>query len=252
MEATLDLDVLSKSPTGEIVAEETTEELDDILDEVVNLAEIIEGQKHVLDNMVPEEEAVDETDFAMQTGDYLELEIDLPTEATESQAKITSLAEETESALDALIDAENEFMDALAKEAWANGARDSSLRVTGKDSESKDTEKSLAENLNTREEGVCDAPAENTVSEEKSDKLPAYNEQSSDDFLVDQELESEVEDVSAPVGEASTAQVSIDQLTDVLSKKIEATIVRLMEKRLSVIVERSIAETLEKILANIR
>jgi len=253
MEATLDLDVLSKSPTTETVAEETTEELDDILDEVVNLAETVEAEDSVLDNMVAAgEEAVYETDFAMQTGDYLELEIDLPIEATESQAKKTPLAEETESALDALIEAETEVMDALAKEAGANDAQDASSTVTDKDSESKDTEKSLAEDLNTREEGVCDAPAENTVSEEKSDKLPAYNEQSSDDFLVDQELESEVEDFSAPVGEASTAQVSIDQLTDVLSKKIDATIVRFMEKRLSVIVERSIAEKLEKILANIR
>jgi hypothetical protein len=252
MEATLDLDVLSKSPTGEIVAEETTEELDDILDEVVNLAEIIEGQKHVLDNMVPEEEAVDETDFAMQTGDYLELEIDLPTEATESQAKITSLAEETESALDALIDAENEFMDALAKEAWANDSRDSSSTVTGKDSEDKDTETSLAEELNRSEENVCDAPVENTVSDETSDKLLAFNEKSSKDSLVARDSESEVQDVSAPVGEASIPQVSIDQLTDMLRMKIDATIARLIEERLSVIVERSIAETLERILANIR
>jgi hypothetical protein len=253
MEATLDLDELSKSPTGEIVADETTEELDEILDEVANLAITVEAENSILDNMVPDgEEAVDETDFAMQTGETLELEIDLPMEATESQAKITSLAEETESALDALIDVENEVMDALAKEAGANDAQDASSTVTDKDSESKDTEKSLAEDLNTREEGVCDASAENTVSEEKSDKLPAYNEQSSDDFLVDQELESEVEDVSAPVGEASTAQVSIDQLTDMLRMKIDATIARLIEERLSVIVERSIAETLERILANIR
>jgi hypothetical protein len=120
MEATLDLDVLSKSPTTETVAEETTEELDDILDEVVNLAETVEAEDSVLDNMVAaREEAVYETDFAMQTGDYLELEIDLPMETTESQAKITPLAEETESALDALIDVENEVMDALAKEAEA-------------------------------------------------------------------------------------------------------------------------------------
>jgi len=253
MEATLDLDVLSKSPTTETVAEETTEELDDILDEVVNLAETVEAEDSVLDNMVAAgEEAVYETDFAMQTGDYLELEIDLPMETTESQAKKTPLAEETESALDALIEAETEVMDALAKEAGANDAQDASSTVTDKDSESKDTEKSLAEDLNTREEGVCDAPAENTVSEEKSDKLPAYNEQSSDDFLVDQELESEVEDVSAPVGEISILQSSTDQLADVLNKKIEMTVSRIVEEQLSVIVERSIAEKLEKILANIR
>ena len=167
MEATLEFEMLRDTPVAEMVAEEATKELDDILDEVVNLAETIEDQKPVLDNIVADgEEAVDETDFAMQTGDYLELEIDLPMEATEPQAKTTPLAEETESAFDALIDAENEVMAALAKEVGANGSGDSLLTVAGKDSEDTDIEKSLAEDSNTREESVCDAPAENTVSNE--------------------------------------------------------------------------------------
>jgi len=252
MEATLEFEMLSDTSVAEMIAEETTKELDDILDEVVNLAETIEDQKPVLDNIVADgEEAVDETDFAMQTGDYLELEIDLPMEATEPQAKTTPLAEETESAFDALIDAENEVMAALAKEVGANGSGDSLLTVAGKDSEDTDIEKSLAEDSNTREESVCDAPAENTVSNETYDKLPAYNEQSSEDFLGVQESVSKVEDVSASVGEASTPQGSSDQLTDMLSKKIEATIARLVEERLSIIVERCIAEKLEGILANI-
>ena len=253
MEATLEFEMLSDTSVAEMIAEVTTKELDDILDEVVNLAETIEDQKPVLDNIVADgEEAVDETDFAMQTGDYLELEIDLPMEATEPQAKTTPLAEETESAFDALIDAENEVMAALAKEVGANGSGDSLLTVAGTDSEDTDTEKSLAEDSNTREESFCDAPAENTVSNETYDKLPAYNEQSSEDFLGVQESVSKVEDVSAPVGEASTPQSSSDQLTDMLSKKIEATIARLVEERLSIIVERCIAEKLERILANIR
>jgi type III secretory pathway component EscV len=252
MEATLEFEMLSDTSVAEMIAEETTKELDDILDEVVNLAETIEDQKPVLDNIVADgEEAVDETDFAMQTGDYLELEIDLPMEATEPQAKTTPLAEETESAFDALIDAENEVMAALAKEVGANGSGDSLLTVAGTDSEDTDIEKSLAEDSNTREESVCDAPAENTVSNETYDELPAYNEQSSEDFLGVQESVSKVEDVSASVGEASTPQGSSDQLTDMLSKKIEATIARLVEERLSIIVERSIAEKLEGILANI-
>ena len=252
MEATLEFEMLSDTSVAEMIAEETTKELDDILDEVVNLAETIEDQKPVLDNIVADgEEAVDETDFAMQTGDYLELEIDLPMEATEPQAKTTPLAEETESAFDALIDAENEVMAALAKEVGANGSGDSLLTVAGTDSEDTDIEKSLAEDSNTREESVCDAPAENTVSNETYDELPAYNEQSSEDFLGVQESVSKVEDVSASVGEASTPQGSSDQLTDMLSKKIEATIARLVEERLSIIVERSIAEKFERILANI-
>jgi type III secretory pathway component EscV len=252
MEATLEFEMLKDTSVAEMVAEEATKELDGILEEVVNLAETIEGQEPVLDNMVADgEEAVDETDFAMQTGDYLELEIDLPMEATEPQAKTTPLAEETESAFDALIDVENEVMAALAKEVGVNDPGDSLLTVAGTDSEDTDTEKSLAEDSNTREENVCDAPVENTVSDETYDKLPAYNEQSSEDFLGVQESESKGEDVSAPVGEVFTPQGSSDQLPDMLGKKIEATIARLVEERLSIIVEGAILEKLDTIFSSI-
>ena len=252
MEATLGFEMLRDTSVSETVDEESIKELDDILDEVVNLAENIVGQEPVLDNMVTDgEEAVDETDFAMQTGDYLELEVDLPMEATEPQTKTTPLAEETESALDALIDAENEVMAALAKDAGVNDPGDFLLTVAGTDSEDTDTEKSLAEDSNTREEGVCNAPVENTVSNETYDKLSAYDEQSSEDFLGVQESESKVEDVSAPVGEASTPQSSSDQLTDMLGKKIEATVALLVEERLSVIVEGAIAEKLDTIFSSI-
>ena len=219
MEATL----LKDTSVAEMIAGEASKELDDILDEVVNLAETMKAEKLIVDNVVADgEEAVDETDFAMQTGDYLELEMDLPLEATEPQAKTTPLAEETESAFDALIDLENEVMAALAKDAGVNDPGDSLLTVVGKDSEDTDTEKSLAEDSNTREESVCDAPAENKV-----------------------------EDVSAPVGEASTPQGSNDQLADVLGKKIEVTVARLVEERLSVLVEGAILEKLDTIFASI-
>jgi len=75
MEATLGFEMLRDTSVSETVDEESIKELDDILDEVVNLAENIVGQKPVLDNMIADgEKAVDEIDFAMQTGDYLELE----------------------------------------------------------------------------------------------------------------------------------------------------------------------------------
>ena len=125
------------------------------------------------------------------------------------------------------------------------------MTVAGTDSEDTDTEKSLAEDSNTSEESLCDAPAENTVSNETYDKLPAYNEQSSEDFLAVQKSESKVEDVSAPVGEASTPQGSNDQLADVLGKKIEVTVARLVEERLSVLVEGAILEKLDTIFASI-
>jgi len=250
MEATLDLD---RSPRGEIVAEETTEELDDILDEVVNLAETVEGQKPVLDNMVPDgEEAIEATDQAMQPGETLELEMDFPIEITKSQAKKTPLAEETKSAFDALIDAENEVMDSLAKEAVANDAQDASSTVTGKDSGHEGAEKILAEDSNTPEDSVCDAPVENAVSDETSDKLPAHNEKSSEESLSSRDSDSEVEDVSATVYETLIPQGSTDQLADVLSKKIEMTVSRIVEEQLSVLVERIVTDKIKGILATIR
>jgi hypothetical protein len=175
MEATLDLD---RSPRGEIVAEEITDELDYILDEVVNMAETVEGQKPFLDNIVPDgEEAIEATDQVLQSGETLELEMDFPIEITESRPKTTPMAEETKSAFDALIDAENEVMDSLAKEAAADDAQDASSALTGRDSEPKDSEKSLAKDSKTFEEGL-------------SDVLPAHSEKSSKDSLGSQDSDS--------------------------------------------------------------
>ena len=68
MEATL----LKDTSVAEMIAGEASKELDDILDEVVNLAETMKAEKLIVDNVVADgEEAVDETEFAMQTGDYL-------------------------------------------------------------------------------------------------------------------------------------------------------------------------------------
>ena len=146
MKDTLALEMLRDTSVAEMVAEETTEELDDILKEVVNLAEAIEAEKPGGDSIAADgEETAKETDKMMQTGDDLELEIELPEEVTTPQGKITPLSEETESALDALADVENEPMASLAKEAGANDSRDSSPTVTDNDSEDKDIEKNLAE-----------------------------------------------------------------------------------------------------------
>ena len=78
MEATLEFEMLKDTSVAEMVAEGATKELDDILDEVVNLAETMKAEKFTVDNVVADgEEAVDETDFAMQASDELELEIEV-------------------------------------------------------------------------------------------------------------------------------------------------------------------------------
>jgi len=129
MEATLEFEMLRDTSVAEMVAEESTKELDDILDEVVNLAETMGVEKFIVDNMFADVmQACDETDYETQTSDELELEIE---------------------------------------------------------------------------------------------------------------------------GEVSTPQGSNDRLTDVLGKKIEATVALLVEERLSVIVEGAIAEKLDTIFSSI-
>ena len=113
---------------AEMVAEESTKELDDILGEVVNLAETMEAEKPVLDYTVADGgETGDQTDYETQASDELELEIELPKESTQPQAGITPVAEEAELELDALSDAEDENMAALAKEGLASNTEDLSV-----------------------------------------------------------------------------------------------------------------------------
>jgi len=97
MEATSEFDVLRNREGSKMADQEAAKELDDILDEVVNLAGTMETEKPILDNRVTDgEETSDDTDFAMQTGGDLELEIELPEESTESQAEMTPKAEGAE------------------------------------------------------------------------------------------------------------------------------------------------------------
>lgn len=146
MKDTLEFEMLRNTSVAEMVADEIIEEIDDFLKEVVTLAEAIEAEKPGAYSIAADgEETANETDKMMQTGDDLKLEIELPEEVTEPQAKITPLAEETESAIDALADVENEVMASLAKEAGVNDSGDSLSTVTDKDSKDKDTEKNLAE-----------------------------------------------------------------------------------------------------------
>jgi len=77
MEATLEFEMLRDTSVAEMVAEESTKELDDILDEVVNLAETMGVEKFIVDNMFADVmQACDETDYETQTSDELELEIE--------------------------------------------------------------------------------------------------------------------------------------------------------------------------------
>jgi hypothetical protein len=238
---------------AEMVAEESTKELDDILDEVVNLAETMQAKKFIVDNMVADGgETGDETDYETQATDELELETELPKESTQPQAGITPVAEEAELELDALSNAEDENMAALAKEGLASNTEDLSQTATGNDALVQDTDKSLAEVSKTCEEKTSDAVEDKTASGKMSVEKAATNARSSGDLSVDQELESEADKVAAQAVEATTPHGLDDQMATLIGKKIEATVTPLIEERLSAVVERIVAEKFNRICSSIR
>jgi hypothetical protein len=162
----------------------------------------------------------------MQTGDYLELEIDLPMEATEPQAKITPLAEETESALDALIDAENEIISTLSDGPPA-------------------LDDQLSEDLPVDSEMEQDSKEDNVSFA----KAPSIAEKSSEELLGEVELENVLEAGQTNAGGTSRLSASDDELAALITEKMEAFVTSLVEERMSAIVERIITEKITNIFA---
>ena len=109
METNLTVEELDDRKVAEMVAEEATKQLEDVLDEVVDLAKNTEFKQSTKDDLAtyseePEEELNDET-LPM---DDLELDIDLAEESTKPQTGVEPVAEEKESAPHRLIDTESE------------------------------------------------------------------------------------------------------------------------------------------------
>jgi hypothetical protein len=110
METTSAVEELDDRKVAEMVAEEATKQLEDVLDEVVDLAKNTEFKQSTKDELAtssedPAEELNDET-LPM---DDLELDMDLAEESTEPQTGVEPVAEETESAPHRLIDTKSEI-----------------------------------------------------------------------------------------------------------------------------------------------
>ncbi len=253
METTLAVEELNDRKLAEMVSEEATRQLEDVLDEVVDLAKNTEFKQSTKDDLaIASEDPGEKLNDESLPMDDLELDIDLAEESTEPQTEVEPVAEETESAPRRLIDTEYEIMAMLAKTAGANDSGDSSPRVTGKDSVAQDMDKGLAAELRPPEENASDAPEEGIISGEMVDELvAAINNRSSKHFSSDQESESEIEAVDGHLGQASTPLSSDGQLASLLSKKIEATVTCLVEERLSAVVERVILDKINRIFATV-
>ena len=151
METSLAVEELNDTTVAEIVAEETSKELDDILDEVVNLAKVTVSEESMTSDLAAVREANEE--YNEETVDVdsleLELEIELPGEGTEPQTGIESGAEKKESAADRLMGEEDEITGTLAKKTGIIHTGDPSPIISGNDSVGREPDAVLAGHAKT-------------------------------------------------------------------------------------------------------
>lgn len=256
-------------------------QLDDILDEVVDLAQDMRAEELIQVDLAPGEEgAGEEANDETQAIDDLELEIELPEESTELQAGIEHEAKEAESTLDALIDAENEIMSTLSKESVASDTEGTTKTATSKDAGDRGIEKARSGLCSTSGEEAAE-PLEKTVmpkeaadgppaldyqlsedlpvnSEMEQDskednvsfaKAPSIAEKSSDELLSEVELENVLEAGQTNAGGTSRLSASDDELAALITEQMEAFVTSLVEERMSAIVERIITEKITNIFA---
>ncbi len=235
----------------EMPAEGLDAQLDGILNEVVELAQDKQAEELIQDDLAPGEEgAGEEANDETLAIDDLELEIELPEESTELQAGIEHEAEEAESTLDALIDAENEIMSTLSQESLASDTEGTTETATSKDAGDRGTEKARSALCSTSGDDASE-PLEKTVMQEKAvDGSTALDDQLSKDPSIDYELVNEVEGKGGK-GEKTTSDALANELGTLLDKKMEAIVTRLVEERMPAIVEPIILETIKKLLLSL-
>ena len=226
-------------------------QLDDILDEVVDLAQDMRAEELIQGDLAPGgEETGEEANDETQAIDDLELEIELPQESTELQAGIEHEAEEAESTLDALIDAENEIMSTLLKESVASDTRGTTETATSKDAEDRGTEKARSGLCSKIGEDASEPMEKTVMPEEAADGPPAPDDQLSKDASIDYELVNEAEEKGGE-DEKTNSDALANELGALLDKKMEVIVTRLVEERMPAIVEPIILEKIKKLLLSL-
>jgi hypothetical protein len=296
-----------------------TKKIDALLDtidtETSDLEEFIDAQESTVDNPEPILDAVSE-EFDEEILPFED--VGARTEPVETAAEPESGPQPhdvaTDSALDALSDAENEVEAMLSGKGGAEDGGASAVPGAEEDAGDPDSDKILAELLSTREvdaselvnkgdgqeepevkpadgdqvfddlfseiEATTESNGDGTASavppapeeglaedlfgdqetptgsgeEVSSDSDSSFvGEELSDDLFEDLKLESKVEpntEVDA-VGSSDQAE-SQDELAELISKKMETLVMRLVEEQLPELADRIISEKLKKIISSMK
>lgn len=256
--------------------------LDTIETEVTDLAEVVDLKGPILDEAASSEEGspIGLSD-SVTLMDGVDMDMDLFEESDGSPTEVESADKAALAALDAMSDAEGEI-EAMLAEEMAGASEDAPAIATSNDEVDEDIADALKELLATREVDVSNllknqpmqsqasgepSTIDHELSEDLFDDLdmepksekddggnaqPALEGKSSDDILTELELESTVKERAGTAGVAPASPASDEDLADLLSKKMEALVIRLVEERLSAIAERVIREKINKIFQSMK
>lgn len=234
--------------------EVATQKLDFLLDtidtEVANLAETVVTQGPILYETAPNDEG-SAMGFNHETTarDYHDLDMALFAGSDEPQSGNESVAKETEAALDALRDAEDEVKGMLTPDGLATDAKNGAVAAPGQDVEDQGAADALVELAATRELQSSSLPEKAEEQGEVSAEPSAVDDNLSEDLFSDLHKPSASEEGTNPTSESLPAAASDGELATLMSNKIEALLTRLVEERLPAIAERIIVERLDKIIA---
>jgi hypothetical protein len=260
--------------------------LDTIDTEVANLAEAVETEGPILAESSSDDEGsamgLNHDTTAMED---LDLAMVMSGDSDETPSDLGPVAEEMEATIDALKSADAEVEAMLRLEGEARAGKDDDVAASENNAEDQNAADAMVELLATREvdasslfnlteeqeEASAEALAvddilpedlfcdlDTTSSASEDDAIPESEssmsaEKSSEAFLAELGLETEIEEEQVEVDEESTSPPSSDgDLADLMSSKIEAVLTRLVEERLPAMAERIIIEKLNKMIASLK
>jgi hypothetical protein len=253
-------------------------DLDDIDEELIDLVDVVEGEDEALDDEPYGEgrpaEDMEGEPFAL---DDLDLDIELAEESPGLDPVIEPIEERADAATEALAEAEGEIEEMLRGEETATEAVGEECGEVATDdvlaelfeSDEMDVSKLLdeagvpgpevGEALTEEEEGIeeefpdelfADLEAEEGPIGEEAEALEQASvaEEIPDEFLVEVEKRTGVPAQKDEVSQLPAA--SVEELAELVREQVEAVVKSLAEERLPAIVERIIAEEIEKIKAS--
>ena len=199
--------------------------------------------KDLWDTPLPEESLLEDMDFKdnpelaeldskLFEGDELELGLEAPDDLAKQPTEMESKKEDSKNEIDTPVDAENKNANmTLDKEVTSEVSEETAVA---------DSSNKLASMINKKIEEVVDSLVEKRVHAiaKESGKNPADGHRQ----------ESTLEGQRETDREKTGSYFSTNELADLMSKRIEMIVARLLKEQMSVITEQIILETMRKIL----